>query len=72
VRPEEELELRGLVGLAWERRADPAELRAAVARIMDWHDRRDVRAYERHQQSSAAVLHVLRQTDPTRTRRSAA
>ena len=66
------LELRGLVGLAWERRGDSAELRAAVARIMDWHDRRHVRAYERHQQSTAAVLHVLRQTDPTRTRRSAA
>jgi hypothetical protein len=66
--PNEELELRALVGYAWERRGQ-AEFRAAVAAILDWHDRRYIREYERRQRSTAAVLRVLRETDPARARR---
>jgi hypothetical protein len=58
---DEQLELAALVGLAWERRGE-SDLRDHVDRIIDWHDRRHVRAYERRQRSTAAVLQVLRET----------
>jgi hypothetical protein len=61
---DEQIELAGLVGLAWERRANPEALRAAVAEITDWWDRRSVRAYERQLGSRAAALQVLRETTP--------
>jgi hypothetical protein len=65
---EDELELRALVGIAWERRGSP-DFRAAIDAVVDWHDRRFVRAWERKQRSTAAVLQVLRATDPARGRR---
>jgi hypothetical protein len=60
---DEELELRALCGLAWERRHEP-DFRDHVDRVLDWHDRRFVRAYERRLRSRAAVLQVLRETNP--------
>lgn len=68
---DEELELRALVGLAWERRGQPG-FGERVDRVVDWHDRRHVRLYERRQWSTAAVLQVLRKTDPARSRRARA
>lgn len=60
---DEELELRALVGLAWEHRGEP-DFREHIDAITDWHDRRHVRAYERRRRSRAAVLQVLRETNP--------
>jgi hypothetical protein len=68
---DEELELRALVGYAWERRGKPG-FREAVEAIVDWHDRQHIRAYERRQRSTAVVLQVLRETDPAKSRRQAA
>ena len=62
---DEELELRALVGLAWERRGG-ADFAEHVRQITDWLDRRHIRAFERRQRSTAAVLQVLRETDPRR------
>jgi hypothetical protein len=69
---DEQIELAGLVGLAWERRENPQALRAAVAEITDWWDRRSVRAYERQLRSRAAVLQVLRETAQASRRRERA
>jgi hypothetical protein len=69
---DDQIELAALCGYAWEHRGDPEALRAAVATIEDWHDRRSVRAYERRLRSHAAVLQVLRETDPARPRKAAA
>ncbi|MFL5934974.1 MAG: hypothetical protein ACJ75Q_00595 [Gaiellaceae bacterium] len=63
---DDEHELRALAGYAWELRGDPEQLRDAVERIVDFHDRRHVRAYERRLRSTDAVLQVLRETDPAR------
>jgi hypothetical protein len=63
VTPDEQIELAALVGVAWERRGTP-ELRPAVEAIVDWHDRRQIRAYERRLRSRAAVLQILRETRP--------
>jgi hypothetical protein len=71
VTPDEELELRALVCLAWDRRGQP-DVREAVDAIVDWLDRRHVRAYERRQRSTAAVMQVLRETDRARSRTPAA
>jgi hypothetical protein len=60
---DDELTLAYLVGRAWERRAEP-DFRERVAAIIDWFDRRDVRAFERRQRSRAAVLQCLRETAP--------
>jgi hypothetical protein len=62
---DDELELRALCGLAWERRGEP-DYRASIDAIIDFHDRRQIRAFERRQRSTAAVLQVLRETDPAR------
>jgi hypothetical protein len=59
----EELELCALCGLAWEGRETPA-IREASDAILDWHDRRHIRAYERRLRSRAAALQVLRETNP--------
>jgi hypothetical protein len=67
--PAEELELAALCGIAWERRDDPEQLRAAIEAIVDWHDRRFVRAWERRQRELAALVLLLRETDPARSRR---
>jgi hypothetical protein len=67
---DDQLELAALVGLAWEQREDPEALRAAVAKVEDWHDRRSIRAWERRQRSTAAVFQVLRETDPDPERRA--
>jgi hypothetical protein len=61
--PDDELELRALVGLAWERRGEP-DFREHVEAIADWHDRRFVREFERRQRSFEAVRLALR--DPAR------
>jgi hypothetical protein len=68
---DEELELQALVGYAWERRGEP-DFREHIERISDWHDRRHIRAFERRQRSLAAVVQLLRETDPARPRRAAA
>jgi hypothetical protein len=68
---DDELELRALVGYAWERRHDPGALREACAPIEDWHDRRHMRAFERRVRSTAVVLQVLRETNPERRRLAA-
>jgi hypothetical protein len=68
----DEEQLAALAGYAWERRAAEPDFREAVDAILDWHDRRQIRAYERRQRSTAAVLQVLRETDPARSRRPAA
>jgi hypothetical protein len=60
---DEQIELAALVGIAWERRHEP-NFRDHVEKIADWHDRRHVRAHERRQRSTAAVLQVLRETRP--------
>jgi hypothetical protein len=60
---DEELELRALVGYAWDRRGDP-DFHEQIETIADWHDRRHIRALERRQRSTAAVLQVLRETAP--------
>lgn len=60
---DEQLELAALVGYAWERRGT-TEFHASIAAIVDWHDRRQIRAYERQRRSHAAVLQVLRETTP--------
>lgn len=62
--PDDELELRHLVSIAWGVRHKPDALRIACGNIADWHDRRYQRAYERRQRSTAAVLKVLRETAP--------
>jgi hypothetical protein len=64
---DEELELRALVGLAWERRSEP-DFREHIERIVDWWDRRAIRAFERRQRSRDALVLLLRQTDPARSR----
>jgi hypothetical protein len=58
---DEQLELAALVGLAWEQRGGP-QMREAVDRIIDWHDRRQIRAYERRLRSREAALQLLRET----------
>jgi len=59
---DDELELRYLVGIAWGRRHEADALREGCEAIVDWFDRRQVRAYERRLRSRAAVLQVLRDT----------
>jgi hypothetical protein len=59
----EELELAALCGIAWEHRGAP-DLREQIEAIVDWHDRRHIRAFERRRRSRAAVLQVLRETNP--------
>jgi hypothetical protein len=61
--PENDLELRALVGLAWEARPWPGN-RAQVEAIEAWHDRRHVRAWERRQRQHAYLVQVLRETSP--------
>jgi hypothetical protein len=60
---DEGLELRALCGIAWERRGEP-DFRDQVDAIIDWHDRRHIRAFERRRRSHAAALQVLRETNP--------
>jgi hypothetical protein len=69
---DEQLELAALVGLAWERRGE-SDYRDRLEAIIDWHDRRHVRAYERRQREIAWLAQVLHETDPARLgRREAA
>ena len=68
---DEELELAALCGIAWERRSKP-DFRERVDDVLYWHDRRHVRALERRQRSHAAVLQVLRETNPQPKGRRAA
>jgi hypothetical protein len=67
VTPDEELELRALVGIAWERRGQP-DYRAALEAIVDWHDRQHIRRFERKQRNLALVL-LLRESEAVRLRR---
>jgi len=60
---DEHIELAALVGLAWEHRGEP-DFREHVAAIIDWRDRASIRALERRLRSRAAVLQVLRETNP--------
>jgi hypothetical protein len=61
----DELELRALVDQAWELRGSPY-LRDGVAAIEDWWDRRATRAWERRQRKLAALVQLLRETDPAK------
>jgi hypothetical protein len=65
---DEELELRALVGIAWEQRGEPG-YRPALEAIVDWHDRRHIRRFQRKQRQLAALVLLLRETDPARSRR---
>jgi hypothetical protein len=65
---DEELELRALVGIAWERRGQP-DYRAALEAIVDWHDRRHIRRLERKQRNLAALVLLLRESEAVRLRR---
>lgn len=60
---DEQMELAALVGIAWEHRGEP-DFREHIDAIVDWHDRRHIRAYERRLRSRAVVLQVLRETAP--------
>jgi hypothetical protein len=60
---DEQLELAAFVGIAWERQGEP-DFPEHIARVVDWHDRGRIRAHERRQRSTAAVLQVLRETRP--------
>jgi hypothetical protein len=71
VTPEEDRELAALVAQAFELRGTPY-LRDAVEAIVDWHDRRQLRRYEREQRARAALIQLLRETDAKRTRRGLA
>jgi hypothetical protein len=62
--PDDEIELGGLVGIAFECREDPVAFDAAIAELSAWWDRRRIRAWERRQRSRADVLQVLRETAP--------
>jgi hypothetical protein len=69
---DEELELQGLAGQAFELKDSPY-LRDACEAILDWHDRRHVRRLEREQERAAALVRLLRATCPdSASRRSAA
>jgi hypothetical protein len=58
---DEQLELAALVGLAWERRGQ-SDYRERLEAIVDWHDRRQVRAYERRQRQLAYLVQLVRET----------
>lgn len=60
---DEQIELAGLCGIAWERRGEP-DYREHIDAIVDWHDRRQIRAYERRLRSRAALIQLLRETAP--------
>ena len=66
--PDEELELRALVGIAWERRGQ-SDYRAALEAIVDWHDRRHIRRFEQKQRNLAALVLLLRESEAVRLRR---
>lgn len=68
---EEDRQLAGLVGLAWEARGWP-DFRQKSEAIVEWHDRRHIRAYEWKQRHTAQVLEVLRETVPSQGGRSLA
>lgn len=57
--PDDELELRVLVGKAWERRYKP-DFRECIADIVDWWDERYQRLLERRERSRLHVLQTLR------------
>jgi hypothetical protein len=58
----DELELRALAAQAFDLRATPY-FRDAIAAIVDWHDRRHLRAYERRQEELARLVRLLEETD---------
>lgn len=61
--PDDELELRALVGRAFDARYKPL-FGLRCEDIVDWYDQRFQRAYARRQRSTAAVLQTLRETNP--------
>jgi hypothetical protein len=68
VTPDEELELRALVGIAWERRGQ-SDYQAALEAVVEWHDRRHIRRFERKQRNLAALVLLLRESEAVRLRR---
>ncbi len=62
---DDELELRALVSQAFELRGGPWVVEA-VGEILNWHDRRQLRWLERRQTRQAAIIRLLRETDPAR------
>jgi hypothetical protein len=62
----EERELAALAGIAWERRHGP-DFQDAVDAIVDWHDRRHIRRWERERLQLDYLVQVLRETDPARS-----
>jgi len=67
----EDQELAALAGIAWERRGQP-DFRASIDAIETWFDRRHIRRFERKQRELAALVQLLRETDPARPARRAA
>jgi hypothetical protein len=59
--PDEEEELRALVITAMDLRGT-GYLRDAVEAIVEWHDRRHLRRYERKQEERARLARLLRET----------
>lgn len=55
----EELELAALCGFAWEQRGTDS-FHEVVEAIIDWHDRRQIRAFERRRREIAALAQLLR------------
>ena len=65
----EERELAGLVGLAWERRAED-DFGECVAAIIDWFDRRHVRALESRRRQLDYLKQLMRETPAERELRA--
>jgi hypothetical protein len=61
--PDEEQELRALVITAMDLRGT-GYLRDAVEAIVDWHERRALRRYERRQEERARLVRLLRGDRP--------
>jgi hypothetical protein len=66
----QELELAALCGIAWERRGEP-DFRTHIEAIVDWHDRRHIRAHERKQRELAALVLLIRDPSKGGRRRAA-
>jgi hypothetical protein len=64
---EDEIELRALVITAMDLRGGPY-FRDACEAIVDWHERRHLRALERRHARDAALVRLMRETDPYRNR----
>jgi hypothetical protein len=66
-RSRSESELRAMTDQAWELRAAGSPYFVdAVEAIVEWHERRHLRRFERRQQDLVDLKRLLRETDPGR------